>query len=155
MLDYIKKNEIKNIKKIYSDENEKKYIENKIEWVKENKKKFENYNGKDKTIILEVNKICENLIKFYNKTIILFCEIYFYFGEGEYVKKIFKMNECISDLYSFVDDIVNDNNFELFYKDKKLLKDNNKFLYDYDIIFPPIINVNFYSKNTCLNKLKI
>ena len=95
------------------------------------------------------------MVKLYNKPIILLCEIYFYFGEGEYVKKIFKMSECINNLYSFVDDIVNVNKFELFYKEKKILKDNNKYLYDCEIIFPAIINVNFISKFTSLNKLKI
>ena len=95
------------------------------------------------------------MIKLYNKPIILLCEIYFYFSEGEYVKKIFKMSECINNLYSFIDDIVNDNNFELIYKEKKILKDNNKYLYDCEIIFPAIISVKFFSKFTCINKLKI
>ena len=65
------------------------------------------------------------------------------------------MSESINNLYSFVDDIVNVNKFELFYKEKKILKDNNKYLYDCEIIFPAIINVNFISKFTSLNKLKI
>ena len=41
--------------------------------------------------------VIRTLSQLYNKPIILLSEIYFYFGEGEYVKKIFKMSECINN----------------------------------------------------------